>query len=102
MLETKRCIIKPISSDDKQGLFSMCDDVDIWNYLGGSNTANFHRTNIENLEKHLPDPNRWIIRDKKTIPFWVICLWVLIMMVKIRSYHICCFQNIGEMVTHRK
>jgi len=69
MLETKRCIIKPISSNDKQGLFSMCDDADIWNYLGGSSTANSHRTNIENLEKHLPDPNRWTIRDKKDDTF---------------------------------
>jgi predicted HD superfamily hydrolase involved in NAD metabolism len=68
--ETERCIIKPISSSDKQDLFSMCDDIDVWNYLGGSNTANFHRTNTENLEKHLPDPNRWTIRDKKDNAFF--------------------------------
>ena len=67
--ETKRCIIKPISLDDKQDLFSMCDDIDVWKYLGGTNTANFHRTNIENLEKHLPDPNRWTIRNKSDNTF---------------------------------
>jgi len=67
--ETERCFIKPICSNDKQDLFSMCDDTDVWNYLGGSSTANFHRANIENLEKHLPDPKRWIIRDKKDNSF---------------------------------
>jgi len=64
IFETERCNIKPICSDDKNDLFSMCDDADVWRYLGGSGTASLHRTNIENLEKHLPDPNRWTIRDK--------------------------------------
>ena len=69
IFETERCIIKPISTDDKPDLFSMCDDINVWQYLGGSNTAEYHRKHIENLEALLSsvsntDLSRWIIRNK--------------------------------------
>ena len=67
IFETERLIIKPIDIKDKPDLFSMCEDLNVWTYLGGFNTANFNRKNIENLENlesRLPDFNRWIIRNK--------------------------------------
>ncbi len=66
IFETKRCIIKTITLEDKQDLFSLSNDINVWKYLGGEGTAQWHRKNIETLE-NLPSEffsNRWIIRDK--------------------------------------
>ncbi len=66
IFETERCIIKTITLDDKQDLFSLSNDINVWKYLGGEATAQWHRNNIENLE-NLPQEfftTRWIIRNK--------------------------------------
>ena len=66
IFETERCIIKTINADDKPDLFSMCDDINVWTYLGGINTAEWHRKNVENLENIDPMllSNRWTLRNK--------------------------------------
>ena len=69
IFKTERCIIKQVNTDDKQDLFSMCDDPNVWQYLGGNSTAEHHRKNIENMEHLLANADlteltRWAIRSK--------------------------------------
>ena len=64
LLETDRCLIRPSNFDDKTVLLRLCDDRDVWKYLGGLSTAEHFRKNIEN--QILSDHNRLhcTIRDK--------------------------------------
>lgn len=66
IFETERCIVNPICCDDKRDLISMCGDINVWEYLGGANTAVAQRRKIENHEKLPPEQleNQWIIRNK--------------------------------------
>ncbi len=66
IFETERCVISPINPNDKLDLFSMCDDINVWQYLGGVSTAERHRKNIQHLENLAPEfcSSRWTIRNK--------------------------------------
>ncbi len=63
IMETKRCLIKPISLDDKADLLRLCDDPNVWRYLGGYATAQHNKKNIEYIGK-MATPDRWVVRDK--------------------------------------
>lgn len=65
---TERCIVTLINSNDKTDLFSLCDDIRVWEYLGGISTAEWNRKNIESFTSGEVF-DRWIIRDKANNTF---------------------------------
>lgn len=62
---TERCIVTRINLEDKTDLVSLCDDMRVWEYLGGSNTAEWNRKNIEKFTSD-ESLDRWIIREKES------------------------------------
>ena len=63
IFKTERCFIKPIDVGDKTDLLRLCDDSDVWKYLGGQGTAEHNRKNIEYIGKtNITD--RWVVRSK--------------------------------------
>ena len=63
VFETERCLIKPLNSDDKSDLLRLCNDSDVWKYLGGQETAEHNRNSIEYIGK-IPVTDRWAVRNK--------------------------------------
>jgi ribosomal-protein-alanine N-acetyltransferase len=63
MLETERCLVKPISINDKNDLLCLCDDPNVWQYLGGNETAERNRKNIEYIDKIII-ADRWVVKKK--------------------------------------
>ena len=63
IFETERCFIKLIETDDKTDLLRMCDDSNVWQYLGGNGTAEYYRKNIEYIGK-IDIGDRWVVRRK--------------------------------------
>ena len=63
ILETNRCTIKPVGIEDKTDLHRLCDDPNVWQYLGGQATAEHNRKNIDYIGK-VPITDRWVVRGK--------------------------------------
>ena len=61
--ETERCFIKTINRKDKQDLCRLCDDVNVWTYLGGQGTALHNKKKIKFIG-FIPTANRWTVRRK--------------------------------------
>ena len=68
VLETERCLIKTMNRKDKQDLHRLCDDVNVWTYLGGQGTALHNRKRIKYIG-FIPISNRWTVRRKSDNSF---------------------------------
>ena len=64
--ETERCIVKPMSRKDKKDLHRLCDDENVWTYLGGQKTASNNKKKIKFIGfiPVIPVKNRWAVRRK--------------------------------------
>ena len=68
LIETERCHIKLMKRKDKTDLYRLCDDANVWMFLGGQGTANHNRKRIKFIG-FLPIRNRWTVRHKANNSF---------------------------------
>ena len=68
VFETERCFLRPMNRKDKKDLYRLCDDVNVWRFLGGQGTAEHMRKKIKFIG-FTPISNRWSVRLKSDSSF---------------------------------